>query len=74
MHTSYFEPATPKSCADGCLVHLEEAGRMKLFSFFLAPRRTKAYYPIPWSALSYVTSLDGFRTSITEQQLKDMPN
>ena len=32
-----------------------------------------SHYPIPWSALSYDTSLGGFRTSITEQQLKDMP-
>jgi sporulation protein YlmC with PRC-barrel domain len=32
-----------------------------------------SHYPIPWSALSYDTSLGGFKTSITEQQLKDMP-
>jgi sporulation protein YlmC with PRC-barrel domain len=32
-----------------------------------------SHYPIPWSALSYDTSLGGFRTNITEQQLKDMP-
>src|SRR6478672_634117 len=32
-----------------------------------------SHYPIPWSALNYDTSLGGFRTSITEQQLKDMP-
>ena len=32
-----------------------------------------SHYPIPWSALSYDTSLGGFQTHITEQQLKDMP-
>jgi hypothetical protein len=29
--------------------------------------------PVPWNTLSYDTSLGGFRTSITEQQLKDAP-
>jgi sporulation protein YlmC with PRC-barrel domain len=32
-----------------------------------------SHYPIPWSALRYDTSLGGFRTDITEQQLKDAP-
>ena len=32
-----------------------------------------SHYPIPWSALSYDKSLGGFRTNITEQQLKDAP-
>jgi hypothetical protein len=32
-----------------------------------------SHYPIPWGALTYDTSLGGFRTSITEQQLKDAP-
>jgi PRC-barrel domain len=32
-----------------------------------------SHYPIPWSALKYDTSLEGFRTSITEQMLKDAP-
>ena len=32
-----------------------------------------SHYPIPWNALSYDTSLGGFRTNITEQQLKDAP-
>ena len=27
------------------------------------------YYPIPWDALKYDTSLGGYRTNITEQQL-----
>jgi sporulation protein YlmC with PRC-barrel domain len=31
------------------------------------------HYPIPWSALTYDTSLAGFRTNITEQQLRDAP-
>ena len=31
------------------------------------------HYPIPWGALHYDTSLDGFRTNITEQMLKDAP-
>jgi hypothetical protein len=32
-----------------------------------------SHYPIPWAALTYDTSLGGFRTNITEQQLKDAP-
>jgi PRC-barrel domain len=32
-----------------------------------------SHYPIPWSALTYDKSLGGFRTTITEQQLKDAP-
>ncbi len=31
------------------------------------------YYPIPWAALRYDTSLGGYRTTITEQQLKSAP-
>ena len=31
------------------------------------------YYPIPWASLSYDTSLGGYRTNITEQQLKSAP-
>jgi hypothetical protein len=31
------------------------------------------YYPIPWESLSYDTSLGGYRTNITEQQLKGAP-
>src|SRR5262245_4869202 len=31
------------------------------------------YYPIPWSSLTYDTSLGGYRTKITEQQLKGAP-
>ena len=32
-----------------------------------------SHYPIPWAALTYDTSLGGFRTDITEQQLRDAP-
>jgi sporulation protein YlmC with PRC-barrel domain len=32
-----------------------------------------SHYPIPWGALSYDKSLGGFRTNITEQQLRDAP-
>jgi hypothetical protein len=32
-----------------------------------------SHYPIPWTALTYDTSLVGFRTAITEQQLRDAP-
>jgi sporulation protein YlmC with PRC-barrel domain len=32
-----------------------------------------SHYPVPWSSLHYDTSLDGFRTTITEAQLKDAP-
>ena len=31
------------------------------------------YYPIPWDALKYDTSLVGYRTNITEEQLKGAP-
>ena len=30
-----------------------------------------SHYPIPWGALKYDTNLDGYLTSVTEQQLKD---
>jgi hypothetical protein len=33
-----------------------------------------SHYPIPWAALSYDTGLDGFRTDITETQLRDAPD
>jgi hypothetical protein len=32
-----------------------------------------SHYPVPWAALKYDTALEGFRTGITEQQLKDAP-
>ena len=32
-----------------------------------------SHYPVPWSALKYDTALSGYRTGITEQQLKDAP-
>lgn len=32
-----------------------------------------SHYPVPWSALKYDTALGGYRTGITEQQLKDAP-
>jgi hypothetical protein len=32
-----------------------------------------SHYPVPWGTLKYDTSLNGFRTGITEQQLKDAP-
>jgi len=31
------------------------------------------YYPIPWASLTYDTSLGGYRTTLTEQQLKGAP-
>ena len=31
------------------------------------------YYPIPWASLSYDTSLEGYRTTITAQQLQGAP-
>ena len=31
------------------------------------------YYPIPWESLKYDTSLGGYRTNITEEQLKGAP-
>ena len=32
-----------------------------------------SHYPIPWNALTYDSSLGGFKTRITERQLKDAP-
>ena len=32
-----------------------------------------SHYPIPWSALKYDTALQGYRTGITEAQLRDAP-
>jgi sporulation protein YlmC with PRC-barrel domain len=32
-----------------------------------------SHYPIPWGALTYDKSLSGFRTAVTEGQLKDAP-
>ena len=32
-----------------------------------------SHYPIPWGALKYDTTLGGYRTGVTEQQLKDAP-
>lgn len=32
-----------------------------------------SHYPVPWAMLKYDTSLGGYRTSITEAQLKDSP-
>jgi hypothetical protein len=32
-----------------------------------------SHYPIPWSTLKYDTGLGGFRTGITEEQLRDAP-
>ena len=31
------------------------------------------YYPVPWASLNYDTNLGGYRTNITEQQLKGAP-
>jgi hypothetical protein len=31
------------------------------------------YYPIPWASLTYDTSLGGYRTNITEEQLTGAP-
>ena len=33
----------------------------------------ESHYPVPWSALRYDTSLNGFRTNISESQLRDAP-
>jgi len=32
-----------------------------------------SHYPVPWAALKYDPSLGGYRTGITEQQLRDAP-
>jgi hypothetical protein len=31
------------------------------------------HYPLPWQSLSYDTGLGGYRTNVTEQQLKGAP-
>ena len=33
-----------------------------------------SHYPVPWAALTYDTSLGGFRTGITEKQVRDAPD
>ena len=33
-----------------------------------------SHYPIPWSALKYDTALGGYRTGITESQLRTLPS
>ena len=33
----------------------------------------KDFYPIPWNALNYDTQLDGYRTSITREQVEGAP-
>lgn len=33
----------------------------------------KDFYPIPWDALKYDTSLDGYRTNITREQVEGAP-
>jgi len=32
-----------------------------------------SHYPVPWAVLTYDTSLGGYRTNITEAQLRDSP-
>lgn len=32
-----------------------------------------SHYPVPWGALKYDTNLGGYRTNITEAQLRDAP-
>ena len=32
-----------------------------------------SHYPLPWNALKYDTALGGYRTGITENQIKDAP-
>lgn len=32
-----------------------------------------SHYPVPWRMLSYSTDLGGYRTNITESQLRDAP-
>jgi hypothetical protein len=31
------------------------------------------YYPLPWQSLEYDTTLGGYRTNVTEQQLRGAP-
>jgi hypothetical protein len=33
----------------------------------------KDFYPIPWNALKYDTTLDGYRTDITREQVESSP-
>lgn len=32
-----------------------------------------SHYPIPWNKLTYDTKLEGYRTDVTEKQLRDAP-
>ena len=36
-------------------------------------RATFKYYPVPWAALTYDTTLGGYRTNITEDKLRGAP-
>jgi len=31
------------------------------------------HYPLPWSALSYDMEIEGYRTAVSEKQLRDAP-
>jgi hypothetical protein len=33
----------------------------------------ESHYPLPWGALNYDTGLDGYKTNVTESQLRDAP-
>jgi hypothetical protein len=32
-----------------------------------------SHYPLPWAALKYDSNIGGYRTGVTEQQLRDAP-
>lgn len=43
------------------------------FGGLIGPGHSHSHYPVPWGALNYDTLLGGYRSNITEQQLKDAP-
>ncbi|MBC8048793.1 MAG: PRC-barrel domain-containing protein [Chitinophagales bacterium] len=34
----------------------------------------RSHYPLPWSAIRYDSELEGYRTNVTEDQLKNAPD
>jgi sporulation protein YlmC with PRC-barrel domain len=69
---------SPKGDKIGSIDHLmidKQSGHVNYavmsFGGFLGMGESQ--HPVPWGALTYDTSLEGYRTNITEAQLRDAP-
>lgn len=73
--TDVYSPSGDKIGEIDHLIIEKQSGRVSYavmsFGGFLS--MGASHYPIPWSALTYDTTLDGFRTGITEDKLRDAP-